>query len=439
MTSWSAFNTTIALVLLFVAGVLPETSRAQQPDSVWGMSVARVGPYLFFQGGSTGLYGSQTSVTSQLAALPLDTSWATHSPPWKQLAPGNAFFSVVAVATTDNQTMITFAVNSPSLGVGWYGIQRNSWKYASVATPEALVTGFRPVVDPESSWVYIAGKTLMNIYIPQTDRWQSRAIPNNTLTQRIYGGAVYNSARKTIMYFGGYSDVFEPETYITEYKLSTGTWSILNTTGDIPPPIADICMAASEDGNTVAIFGGRYFTINRFKEPDVFSGSLYLLDVQNKVWSKTSPLPARAYVGCEIIGDQFVLWGGADDMTSALPYEPPLVYDLTKKQWVDSYTAPAYYQAGSNNTSNPDSSNNHSNSDIPNNVDTTQGDYRQVVIDLRRVAVKILSDAYLALMVAYMGHTNAYQANACLVHMNIYRYLKDYKEIRQSNRLGHRH
>jgi hypothetical protein len=54
------------------------------------------------------------------------------------------------------------------------------------------------------------------------------------------------------------------------------------------------------------------------------------------------------------VGDQFLAWGGADDQSNVLPEQPPLIYDLTKKQWVSNYTAPAYYQTAPPNNNTPD-------------------------------------------------------------------------------------
>ncbi|KAK3805820.1 MAG: hypothetical protein J3Q66DRAFT_393198 [Benniella sp.] len=371
--SWfSSMNTITTFVSLFATTFLLQSCQAQKPEFVYGMAYARVGPHLYFNGGNYLTSMGQKALTPQLAALPLNVSWSVHSPPWKLLTPGNAFVHFSAVPTTDSQTLVTILPQSP-LAVGKYNIQQDTWRYTSIWTPETIPMGARPVLDPISGGIYIASSTRMNFYDHVTDVWQSQLIPNNTLNQRIYGGAVYNNARKTIMYFGGYSPVFEPETYITEYATSTGTWSIFNTTGDIPPPIADICMVSSEDGNTIAVFGGRYFTTTRFEKADVFSNLLYLLDVPRRVWTKAATVSIRAYTGCQIVGDQFVAWGGADDKENVLPTQPPLVFDLTKKQWVDTYTAPAYYLNSSpppsNNSNN--STNNSSSSEEPGSKEST--------------------------------------------------------------------
>lgn len=58
-------------------------------------------------------------------------------------------------------------------------------------------------------------------------------------------------------------------------------------------------------------------------------------------------MSARAYAGCQIVGDQFLAWGGGDDKEVVLSAAPPSIFDLTTKQWVGNYTAPSYYQTAS--------------------------------------------------------------------------------------------
>jgi hypothetical protein len=198
------------------------------------MAFARAGQYFYFQGGFYQVTATLPLVTPQLVALPLNESWSTSSPPWKQLAVGNAYADHIAVATAD--TFITFVLQTPSLNLGRYNIQTNSWSYSVSTPPDGLNSGFRPVVDPTSNLIYIAGSSKMNIYNPQQDQWNIQPLPSNVLTQRIFGGAVYNTLRKSIMYFGGYSSTFEAQTYITEYTIGTGSWSIYVSLMLISPP-----------------------------------------------------------------------------------------------------------------------------------------------------------------------------------------------------------
>ncbi|KAG0316977.1 hypothetical protein BG000_004667, partial [Podila horticola] len=49
------------------------------------------------------------------------------------------------------------------------------------------------------------------------------------------------------------------------------------------------------------------------------------------------------YTVCVIIGDQFLAWGGSNGNFTI--DGPPIIYSLTQKQWVGSYTAPAYMKS----------------------------------------------------------------------------------------------
>ncbi|KAF9205799.1 hypothetical protein BGZ49_003475, partial [Haplosporangium sp. Z 27] len=99
-----------------------------------------------------------------------------------------------------------------------------------------------------------------------------------------------------------------------------------------------------EDSNSIVVFGGRTSL-----QPEVFTGSIYILDIATTSWKQGPPLAtSRIYAACVVVGDQFVVWGGSPDANNTAS-GTPLVYDLTQNLWVNSYTAPAYYA----NTSHP--------------------------------------------------------------------------------------
>jgi len=98
-------------------------------------------------------------------------------------------------------------------------------------------------------------------------------------------------------------------------------------------------MAASDDGNTVVVYGGRSpYTPTT---PTNFTNTFFVLDVPTGKWTQGPNGDLRAYMACIIVGDQFIAWGGTDgvntwDIT-------PKIFDLTKMLWVTNYTAPSYY------------------------------------------------------------------------------------------------
>ncbi|KAG0357393.1 hypothetical protein BG005_003591 [Podila minutissima] len=94
-----------------------------------------------------------------------------------------------------------------------------------------------------------------------------------------------------------------------------------------------------EDGKTLIVFGGRTSVVT-----PTFTGALHLLDIDTGVWTAgPSQSTPRIYAACVLVGDQFVVWGGSADANNTLPSVQPIVFDVTLKQWVDGYKAPAYY------------------------------------------------------------------------------------------------
>ncbi|KAF9997150.1 hypothetical protein BGZ65_007264, partial [Modicella reniformis] len=221
-----------------------------------------------------------------------------------------------------------------------YSINQNSWTPSVVSTSGELLQAIRAICDPLTGLVYINGADNMNIYNPVTNSLQHDAIPPETFMVRFFSGAIYNSVRRSIMYMGGLTGAlqWEERSSITEYTITTRAWSTFATTGQIPTPRADHCMAVSEDGNTIVIFGGRIPTNYTASTPTNFTGTFYVLDVLSRTWTQEPPSSPRLYTACIIVGDQFLAWGGFDGVSTVST--TPIVFDLTKRQWVTSYTAP---------------------------------------------------------------------------------------------------
>ncbi|KAF9102448.1 hypothetical protein BGX29_004591 [Mortierella sp. GBA35] len=326
-----SLSLSILITLFFLTPTL-----AQSPSPVQEMAFMRGGNYLYVQGGKYVANEAQVSVSAQLAALDLSKPWSTASPSWKLLAAGPAYNLYNGVATADNQTLITF-FNKEQLYVNIYNVVSNSWQYTGVATSGELLQAIRTVLDPKTGLVYIAGANNMNMYDPRQRTLSYTPIPPNILMARFFAGAVYNSARRSIMYMGGVtgSIQYEGSTYITEYLLDSQAWGTYPTIGDLPTPRSDHCMAASENGNTVVMFGGRT------PGPGNFTGTFYILDVPSKTWVQGPSSGTRLYSACIIVGDQFLAWGGFDGKSTISG--PPIIYNFAQKKWVENYTPPAYF------------------------------------------------------------------------------------------------
>ncbi|KAG0364469.1 hypothetical protein BGZ54_007500 [Gamsiella multidivaricata] len=200
-------------------------SLAETPSPVQEMAFIRAGSNLYIQGGKFTQNNTDIAISPQLFALDLSTSWSVDSPPWKALASGVPFYLFAGTRASDNQTLITFMITDSTTTIARYSIPQDTWQSIVASPPETLQYGLQPVADPRSGHVYIAGSKLMNVYNEQRGTWGFTAIPDNVLSQKVYGRAVFNNARNSIMYLGGYSATNEQTTYVTEYSIGTGAWS----------------------------------------------------------------------------------------------------------------------------------------------------------------------------------------------------------------------
>lgn len=206
------------------------------PIPVQDMTWVRSGSNLYVQGGYVSLNGNATFYSTQFFALDLSTSWPVTSAPWRALPDGRGSRAAYGISLPTNQTFLTFKFVAPTA----YTITAYDFRTSTSSAPQNVTTvpdlysyGLRVVMDPTSGLVYIAGMANMNIYNTATQTWgTSTPITGGILTARYFGSAVYNPARKTIMYVCGFNygvnpTHFDSEVVVTEYTPATAKWSIL--------------------------------------------------------------------------------------------------------------------------------------------------------------------------------------------------------------------
>jgi hypothetical protein len=222
----SLFATLLFLAVTF----LPRDSHSQ-PTPAYGTSYVRTGLNFFVLGGTTSTTGASDS---QAYVLDLSTSWPTGSAPWKVLSSKYAFSSSYAISMPDNKTLLLFNVNTRNLVNGGaplsaiyeYNIQANNWSNTTTVQTRTVTVGTPATIDPNTGQVYFASDRQFNIYNSVTNSWNMSVIPAGILTQQIYPGAVYNSARRSLMYMAGGGAGWESQTYITEYSIESPGWAI---------------------------------------------------------------------------------------------------------------------------------------------------------------------------------------------------------------------
>ncbi|KAF9422520.1 hypothetical protein BGZ94_008549 [Podila epigama] len=322
MRSTRSLATSVVWLLLSVVAVTITVVAQLAPNPVQEMGFVRAGSKLYIQGGKYDVNGTRQSISSQLFSLDLATSWPTTSPPWKSLAPGRSVYFINAVASPDNSSIYTIGTgNNNTFVFTKYDILLDQWMPSfQTAISTETRTGARAVIDPLSWRIYLDGTSFMNVYNLNTSDLITNPIPPNTFTSRLFSGAVFNQARGSVLYYGGlnFSIKLDPEaTYVSEYNIR-------------------------EDGNKIVVYGGRVEAKMSENPPVDYTDTLYILDVPSGQWTQGPSGTPRLYMACVIVGDQFLAWGGSKG-GGYTDTGPPVVFDLTKMQWVNSYTAPAYY------------------------------------------------------------------------------------------------
>ncbi|KAG0048506.1 hypothetical protein BGZ83_006545 [Gryganskiella cystojenkinii] len=348
-------------MVVMVEAILP-------PPPVQEMAVMLAGRYLYITGGK---YETSASSTTTGATFSLDLSipWSTNPPstflnisstlsspstngaslppsPWTELVNGPALNLYNGVALPNNQTLLTFIQDDAGFHVYSYSVSLGRWTSAMPpGMPVELRQGIRPVIDPKTSLVYIAAQYFMDIFDPSAGQliFPQANIADGYLKSRAFAGAVFNTARRSVMYYGGLpmTLIWESTGYITEYFPDKQSWSPLETKGPTPGARSDHCMAINEDGSTVVIFGGRIPTNTSATPPSNFTSTFFTLDVNSVTWRQgPSADQQRVYMACIIVGTQFIAWGGSDGNETL--NGPPIIFDLEAYQWVHHYTPPQY-------------------------------------------------------------------------------------------------
>jgi hypothetical protein len=237
----------LAVLLPLVVILIPRHIHAQ-PSPTYAMSSVLAGTNFYVIGGKKPLVGNastgQDQTIAQTFALDLSTSWPTASPPWKDLNSRYGFSGGFATSMPDNKTLLLFNTNSSSIALFNYNVQSNSWG-DQIVVPSGIFAQFSPtpVTDPRTGLTYLATDSVgrvMNVYNHASNNWSPSQIPSNMLLEQYGAGAVYNSARRSIMYLGGFSNaagaVWNTRTYVTEYSIDSQGWTIYVTSHSLERP-----------------------------------------------------------------------------------------------------------------------------------------------------------------------------------------------------------
>ncbi|KAF9934333.1 hypothetical protein FBU30_002472 [Linnemannia zychae] len=358
LISSSSPTSLVALtVFLFALFALIPIVNAQSPISRRRLAYVQYDNQLYLEGGI-----AQAGVSNQFNSLDLSKSWSVTSPSWSMLAGGNwvSHHTMVAVKPEHGAGLgggskgyLLSIGGVPASNNGFwsaYDIQAGTWANLTTAAPYVGLEGQAAVADPSTGHVYIIGgyysdaaanisvANRLTVYDPTSNSvvLQQAATDKNNLTGT---AVIWSTKRNTILTFGGSRAVSSSAVSglavgnIDEYDPASKIWKIMSTTGNIPTRVLDACVAASEDGSKIVLFGGSL-------DSNTFFSTIYILDVISGVWSLGQAAPEyRARMACGFHAGQFIAFGGSRDTNqkTGMHSNLPIIYDVNANTWLSDF------------------------------------------------------------------------------------------------------
>ncbi|KAF9904129.1 hypothetical protein EC991_003006 [Linnemannia zychae] len=281
----------------------------------------------------------------QFAVLDLSVPWSGASPTWKKLPNGPKQNGSPVALNREGTKLISFMIpgnTSADPFAEIFDFATNAWTPSKIRVATRDRNGLRAITSPENGFTYIAGgyeadgkNDQMYVYHWDTDELTKIPMGSAVMVNTLHYRAVWWTTKKSILYFGGFASGQFARADVNMFDPATEAWTALRTTGTGPGPRSDMCMAISDDGTKLVVFGGRFY--NTFEQ--WIMNELYVLDLTTMVWTRAQDYAtSRTYSACTIADDTFISWGGSD--TSSTSNEPAIIYDLKRKKYLSQFKGP---------------------------------------------------------------------------------------------------
>ncbi|KAF9323634.1 hypothetical protein BG006_001279 [Podila minutissima] len=326
-------------------------AAAQAPSGVRRMGYTQLDDKLFIQG------GFDTSSSPQFFSLDLSTSWSDAIPAWTKLRDGQSttHLALTNISGGGKDSILAISGMDAPVFFSAYDIESNTWaNIPGVArNPYKELEGHAAVTDPISGLVYIVGGftsgttayNSLSVYNPGTKSMVSQQAAASLATSLIDAGAVWSTKRNTLLTFGG--SLAYPNNpaavlpaVVNEYDPNSKSWSVMETSGDVPSARLDHCMVATEDGSKIVVFGGT--------DGVTFNKDIYILDLEKAKWKRgTDSGTPRTRMACGLHSAQLIAWGGSSGVSRNTIFgNTPVIYDLNSDKWVGSYDSSKKLSSG---------------------------------------------------------------------------------------------
>ncbi|KAG0055075.1 hypothetical protein BGZ83_009711 [Gryganskiella cystojenkinii] len=288
-------------------------------------------------------------------------------PAWTALplGPPNAYHS--AGYSSENTSFITFgrdtAPKDPSMipphFVNIYNITTKTWTGVDPVqvtnNTESTRRDFVAVTNPQMNKIYFTGGDMGPkgaTFASNFNTWNP-IVNTMTVTMNKPPGpwnistyaATWVPSQLSMYIIGGVtsSSTLPPGLWV--YHANPMSWTVQATTGPFNQARISACAATSSDSTNILVYGG---FIGGKGDGD---NAVYILDMSTWVWTaypQPSGSKGRGNVVCTIAGDTMLIWGGFYTSPNVLNDTPLgaealLLFSVSKKSWITTYTPTDYY------------------------------------------------------------------------------------------------
>ena len=250
----------------------------------------------------------------------------------------------------DNKLLVVFGGygNGTHLGDTWIlNTTRNDWveMHPSVApSPRAATT---MLYDPDQQQMILFGGFAFGHSIVSNETWAysysrntwTNLEPKNAPSERASYGMAYDSTRKQMVLFGGFTE----SGYFNDlwvYSPSENIWKETLNNGSAPSPRGAMGFVYDSINDNFIMFGG-------FSEKGFFNDT-WILDLKTNRWTQVEPIASPPPLRTRMIFDEnsgkAILFGGdvisgESEEPSPKPYSKTWAYDAKANNWEELLAA----------------------------------------------------------------------------------------------------
>ncbi|KAF9970698.1 hypothetical protein BGZ73_006552 [Actinomortierella ambigua] len=299
----------LCLPVLLAAAVTSMAQPASGPQPVSGMSYTKYKNKLYIYGGWDGI---RLGVNTELFVLDLSKSWTSESPSWYRLPAGPAMTDSTSAMSPDGQTLIL--IPSKEGETFRFSVSSHSWVRSSAIFRNTTMGASPVLLEPNGKVLVVGGRSATfnkpfddqyDLYSFNNDKLETARLPEFLEGKKVrfapnskgYRSVWSRYLKKALLYGGEYdkvlSDYLISDT-VSMYDPVTAQWSEMKTLDFTINSVSDHCMATTEDGKKLIVYGG-YVLMNGTQ---VDNYSLRMLDLvkQLVLQAKSSMSASRRHL-----------------------------------------------------------------------------------------------------------------------------------------------